>query len=142
MTAPGAKTQDRGLYALLIELPRPSRIRVGALGAATFEAGHYVYIGSARRNLAARLARHRRRRKALRWHVDYLLRRAHVSDTYVWPWRAKGECALVRQALRTGLAERAMRGFGSSDCQCAGHLLRLAGVAQAGWAEELFGRRR
>jgi Uri superfamily endonuclease len=60
-------------YQLRILVLHPLRLRVGALGEFDFPAGQYLYTGSARRNLEARIARHLRRDKPLRWHIDYLL---------------------------------------------------------------------
>ena len=60
-------------YQLRIDVKRPVRIRVGRLGRFLFPAGRYVYTGSAKRNLEARIARHLRKEKALRWHIDWLL---------------------------------------------------------------------
>ncbi len=57
-------------YQLLIRIGRPIRLRIGALGVQEFPAGHYLYTGSARRNLEARIHRHLRREKKLRWHID------------------------------------------------------------------------
>ena len=60
-------------YQLWIALRRPLDIEVGRLGVCRFPAGVYVYTGSAKRNLEARIARHCRKDKTLRWHIDYLL---------------------------------------------------------------------
>ena len=54
---------DRGAYILLLHLKRRRRVRVGELGVFTFPKGHYLYVGSAMRNLTARIARHERRRR-------------------------------------------------------------------------------
>ena len=107
-------------YQLLIELKRPAAIRIGALGRHRFPAGLYVYTGSARRNMEARLCRHRSRAKTLRWHIDYFL--AHPASHLVGIERsAIPECALNQQTR----GEVIVRGFGSSDCRagCDSHLL-------------------
>jgi hypothetical protein len=57
-------------YQLWIALRRPLDIEVGRLGVCRFPAGVYVYTGSAKRNLEARIARHCRKDKTLRWHID------------------------------------------------------------------------
>ncbi|MBE7557880.1 GIY-YIG nuclease family protein [bacterium] len=104
---------------------RPRWIAVGALGRVRFPAGRYVYTGSARRNLAARLARHGRRRKPFRWHIDYLRRYARLAGVEIHPLDGPGECELAREMLALRGAEIVARGFGSSDCMCATHLVRL-----------------
>ena len=60
-------------YQLVIEVPSALRLTVGRLGTFELPAGVYVYTGSARRGFEARLARHARVEKRLRWHIDCLL---------------------------------------------------------------------
>lgn len=109
-------------YQLTIEVARPVRCTVGRLGTYLFPAGRYVYTGSARRGLDARIARHVRRNKTLFWHVDYLLATDGVRVTRVVRSR-RSECALNR-ACR---GEVVAAGFGASDCRagCAAHLKYL-----------------
>lgn len=114
-----------GVYLLALWLSRPARLRVGRLGCLRFPAGLYLYAGSARRALAGRLARHRRRAKRARWHVDCLRRRARFLGAAVVPWAPGRECALARAALAAGGARMGPRGFGSSDCDCPTHLAYL-----------------
>lgn len=75
---------EGSLYALLIYLPHATQINVGKLGEFVFPAGFYVYVGSARRNLASRIARHRRKEKRLHWHIDYLLQHAEVKEVVIY----------------------------------------------------------
>jgi len=115
------------LYVVAAWVPRRTRIVVGALGPVTFERGWYAYVGSARRGRAARIARHMRADKPLRWHADYLFAR-HPATRW---WTIEGprtECGLVEHLIAGGAARRAAPGFGSSDCRCGGHLLQIAGV--------------
>ena len=109
-------------YQLFIEVGRPVRVAVGRLGEFHFPAGRYVYSGSARRNLEARIARHLRAEKTLRWHIDYLLAARGVSVTAV-KHSVRGECVLNRSAGGTIVAA----GFGASDCReaCGSHLRYL-----------------
>jgi Uri superfamily endonuclease len=100
-------------YQLLIDVPRRQRVQVGRLGEFEFPAGRYVYTGSAKRNLAARIARHLRRQKALRWHIDYLLAAPGVRVKNVVT-AAQPECALNRGCGGQIVAA----GFGASDCRC------------------------
>lgn len=60
-------------YQLAILLAAPASIMVGRLGVYDFPVGRYIYTGSARRNLEARIKRHLRCDKRLHWRVDYLL---------------------------------------------------------------------
>jgi len=113
---------DSGLYAIVMSLSRPVKIRVGALGMVMFERGAYLYIGSARRHLKKRIERHRRRKKTLRWHIDYFRKvsrwESHISFAgYI------GECRLARlvKSAVDGVIDNAR--FGASDCRCPGHLI-------------------
>ncbi len=106
-------------YQLLIELERPLRLTIGRLGEFDFPAGRYVYTGSAKRAFEARIARHLRQEKSVRWHIDYLLTAPGVCVTGVKRSR-RGECAL-NQAAR---GQVLVPGFGASDCGagCGAHL--------------------
>ncbi len=117
------------VYQLLIGLEQPARLRIASLGAFTLPPGWYVYSGSAYRASAARLARHLRRRKTLRWHIDYLLARprARVVAVRLWPWRDGLECTVNQALLHAGGARVPIPRFGSNDCRhaCPAHLVQL-----------------
>jgi len=121
-THPEREVADRGCYLLLLDLPRDRRIQVGRLGRIAFKKGTYVYVGSAQRGLAARIARHLRRRKRLYWHIDYL--RAACGRVTALPIRSsrREECDVARALA--ALLEPGPPGFGSSDCRCPTHLFR------------------
>lgn len=117
--------EDRGAYLVVLRLDRPTTIATGALGDVAYRRGYYLYIGSAQRNLTARLARHRRPgRRRKHWHIDYLRETCTVVDSYAIrePWRREVE--IVRR-LRP-LADGAVPGFGSSDSPEPSHLLFFA----------------
>ena len=123
MSAPTAEPERRRLYVVAAWVPRRQTIAVGALGALTFARGWYAYVGSARRGRDARVARHRRAAKPLRWHADYLFSRyppgrAWLIDTGL------SECELAAR-----LGGEVVPRFGSSDCGCGGHLVRLPRLA-------------
>lgn len=117
-----SETRTPGAYHLVIHLAKRTTLRVGRLGQFAFPAGYYVYTGSAMGGLEARLARHRRRRKTLHWHIDYLLRRAELVDVVVIPSERSIECERNLRVLRMEGAEVVAPGFGSSDCRCSAHL--------------------
>jgi sugar fermentation stimulation protein A len=85
-----------------------------------FQPGVYFYVGSAQRNLEARIARHARKDKPLRWHIDYLSSQATMLGAIMLPGSRSRECELARE-LRT-LFTSAIPRFGASDCRCLGHL--------------------
>lgn len=109
-------------YQLLIEITRPVRAQIGRFGKFAFPAGRYIYTGSARRNFAARVARHLRREKTLRWHIDYLLAAPGVRIAGVRRY-VEDECAINRATPGEVLVD----GFGASDCRagCGSHLKYL-----------------
>lgn len=116
-----------GVYAAEFVLASPRRIRIGRLGRFDFPAGRYVYVGSAQRHLEARLARHGRRCKVMRWHVDYLSRWARLERAWAWPRPKADECRLAAAVGALPGAVAGPTGFGASDCRCRTHLYRLAG---------------
>jgi sugar fermentation stimulation protein A len=111
---------DSGVYVAVFRVERLLRIRVGHLGGRTFKRGVYLYVGSAQKNLRARLARHARRDKPLRWHIDYLSAQATMLGAAVFPGPKSGECELA-DWLRGRFATATPK-FGSTDCRCPGHL--------------------
>ncbi len=106
-------------YQLYICVAGPVTVRVGALGTFAFAAGYYVYTGSAKRHMAARIRRHQTRHKPLRWHIDYLIAAPGVSVVEVARFGAD-ECPL-NQATQGTIP---VSGMGASDCRagCGSHL--------------------
>ena len=106
-------------YQLVIEVPAMCRVQVGRLGTFELPAGEYVYTGSARRNFEARIARHARATKKLRWHIDYLLAAPGVRIVKIVRSR-RDECRLNQSVKGTV----PVTGFGASDCtaRCGAHL--------------------
>ena len=115
-------------YQLRIAVDRPLRLRIGRLGGFVFPPGRYVYTGSAKRNPEARIARHLRKKKTLRWHIDWLLAAPGVKVVSV-KRSSESECVLNQEVAGLILAP----GFGASDCRsgCGSHL-RFLGSGRAG----------
>ena len=128
-----AKLPAGGTYRLTIRLARSLRLRAGALDRVTLPAGVYVYCGSARRNLPARVARHLRQPKRKHWHIDYLLAHPAARVVEVRAWAGRGECDLVAEAVGRG-GRAVVPGFGSSDCRrgCPAHLIYVSAPARPG----------
>jgi len=114
------EAQDRGAYLLILRLRESRKVTVGQLGALRLPSGYYVYVGSAMRNLSSRLARHQRKRKKMRWHVDYLRAAADECLALPIPSSRRLECDLAAALAR--MMEPGPAGFGSSDCACPTHL--------------------
>lgn len=119
MTEP-AQHPDSGVYIAVFYLPNREHIRVGKLGRFDFAKGVYFYVGSAQRGLSARIARHSRRDKPHRWHIDYLSCKAKMLGVVVLAGPRKRECRLAEELA--GMFELVAPDFGSSDCRCGGHL--------------------
>ena len=115
--------KDSGLYQLLIRLNEARRITVGKLGTFDFPAGWYIYTGSAKRGLSARIGRHLRREKCLHWHIDYLLQHARIVGIKKYLTTARKECSLNITILNSKKAKTPVKKFGSSDCRCETHLV-------------------
>ncbi len=110
-----------GVYGLVLQCAEPVRVRVGALGLIELRPGYYVYVGSARSGLRARLARHLRTvRKRAHWHVDYVRRRTRPVAVLVVAGEGADECWLSDTVA--ALADGSVAGFGCSDCRCRSHL--------------------
>ena len=106
-------------YQLHVLVTGPLALRVGSLGWCDFPAGRYVYTGSARRNLSARLARHLGSAKRRHWHIDYLLGAPGVTIETIATFSGP-ECVLNSITGGRVVIPR----FGASDCRfrCGSHL--------------------
>ncbi len=109
----------KGSYALLISLDKDEAITVGSLGTIHFSEGCHIYIGSAMNGIKGRVRRHRREQKKLHWHIDYFLKKAEIVAVYLIENEKRLECTL---AEKFGDRFEVIPRFGSSDCNCKGHL--------------------
>jgi|TARA_B100001105_G_scaffold25907_1_gene18150 Uri superfamily endonuclease len=106
-------------YQLIISLSQNINIQIGKLGLFSFQKGTYVYAGSAKRNMDARIKRHLSKDKNLHWHIDYLLANKQTKIIKVIKSELS-ECDLNGHVKGKIIA----KGFGSSDCKenCKSHL--------------------
>jgi sugar fermentation stimulation protein A len=111
---------DSGVYIAVFYLPIERNITVGRKGRYRFRPGMYFYVGTAQKNLTARIERHARKHKSLRWHIDYLSTKASMMGAIIVPGLRERECQLAAELA--GLYDLAVPGFGASDCRCPGHL--------------------
>jgi Uri superfamily endonuclease len=122
--------RNTGAYLLHLFLSSSIRIKVGALGEFDLPAGWYCYVGSARRNLSARVERHRDlaagKRSKIRWHIDYLLVRPEVELRRGELFQEEEECAVSARLASGSEWAVPIPGFGASDCKanCPAHLYR------------------
>ena len=121
----------RGTYTLLLACKRPFKLRIGKLGQTKVEKGYYLYTGSALGtgavSLEQRIARHRRRNKRMKWHVDYLTacREIAVITVICLEGNKRLECQINQEILSRLDGKPIIRRAGASDCKCSGHLLSV-----------------
>jgi len=126
----------KGIYALCIVVDIDFYSKIGALGNIFFQKGLYVYVGSALNSLEPRLLRHIGKSKGnvgrLHWHIDYLLINSSVRivDIFFKETLDREECSLAEFVSLHGVG---VSNFGSSDCNCDGHLFK---VDDTGFLEE------
>lgn len=86
--------------------------------------GIYMYVGSAKRGMESRLARHLRKEKRLFWHIDYVTSRPDVTVKAIF-LSARQECTTLREISDLGVLFG--RRLGASDCTCPSHFIRVPG---------------
>lgn len=111
-----------GTYILVFRNATEFTVHVGKLGSTTILAGYCAYVGSAfgPGGLNSRVARHSKKNKVHRWHMDYI--RDHMQLVEVWYSvdLRKVECLWSDKLYSLGGTCPAYR-FGSSDCKCESH---------------------
>ena len=113
----------RGVYVLALQLQRKTRLVVGRLGVFDFPRGYYLYVGSALSGFAGRINRHLKRKKKMRWHIDYLLEVADLMWVDLYETESQSdECRLNGSVAGLPGATVIAPHFGSSDCKCDSHL--------------------
>lgn len=114
-----------GTYVLLFRLKEVVRNRFGEF------VGDYCYVGSAfgPGGFEARIRRHLRRSKTLRWHIDLLTTTPTFEAQALFLTRRRAECEIARSLSGILVGHP---GFGSSDCRCPTHLFRVKDVGSLG----------
>ena len=113
----------KGIYQLLIYLPKDAWIAIGKKGKFRFPKGYYIYTGSALNGLEKRVERHLKKDKKHFWHIDYLLDFASIKKVFLFTNGKFDECGLNLKMLEKSGAKIVMPKFGSSDCGCPAHLV-------------------
>ena len=111
---------DKGSYLLIFYNHIPFKKSIGSLGEREFKKGYYVYAGSALQGLDKRIARHARKSKKIRWHLDYISPGSMKLEK-VYPFRRPDR---IEAALARGLLEictEYVDGFGASDSGLPSH---------------------
>jgi Uri superfamily endonuclease len=129
---------QKGAYFLYLHLNQPLKIDAGSLKNIYLPAGDYVYVGSARRGIAQRIARHKRlaeiKKGIPHWHIDYLLVQPQTQITGEMRLAGENECVASKEMASKKGVSAPVLGFGSTDCRsgCQAHLYRLDKFARRG----------
>lgn len=112
---------------MLFYCPEPVQVSAGRLGTLALKPGYYIYCGSAfgPGGVRARTDHHRKLSRRPHWHLDYL--RPHLQLLEIWYTfdKAAREHQWASQVAVLKGASMPFKGFGSSDCHCRSHLIRL-----------------
>ncbi|MFW9960078.1 MAG: DUF123 domain-containing protein [Candidatus Thorarchaeota archaeon] len=119
----------KGVYVLIIEVPKDHQYIIKALGELLFEKGIWLYVGSAMgdgsTSLENRIRRHFRKEKRAHWHIDALLQYPTNLQAAIWAECLDSmECEVAQSIEKIDEFVPGPRGFGASDCtnQCTTHL--------------------
>jgi Uri superfamily endonuclease len=75
--------------------------------------------------LHSRLRRHLRKENKTYWHIDYLLKSNKSKISKIWVIKKSVECEITNILLKSNIVDVVKKGFGSSDCKCITHFLRV-----------------
>lgn len=112
------------IYAVYLEVSNLCKLQVGKLGEFEFPKGTYIYVGSAKRNIEARVNRHLKIEKPKRWHFDYLRPFGEVTKVLTFT-NDLSECKRYEKMKWDHKGITVAKGFGSSDCKCETHLIYI-----------------
>ncbi len=117
----------KGIYVLTIDLKSQKNIKIGSLGKIKFEAGTYVYVGSAQNGLENRIKRHLSKNKKTFWHIDYFLKGgdSDISKVLIKESPKSMECEVASAIAKN---EEGIPHFGSSDCKCESHFFKVKDI--------------
>ncbi len=118
-------TNRSGTYALILLAENVTELTVGKLGEFQFEAGYYVYVGSAfgPGGLRARLTHHSRISNNPHWHLDYLKPATQIETIWYTTDLQPREHQWAATLSSYRNAAIPSRGFGATDCSCETHLI-------------------
>lgn len=146
-TEPADLPNAPGAYVLAIDLVHPFALHLPGKPPVDLQPGRYLYAGSAKGpgGIRARVGRHVKSGKPVRWHVDRLTNLAGVSQALALP--GGDECTVLAVALGLDSAVVPSPGFGASDCvTCPAHLVKVSddldvSVLAAGVTDAVIWRR-
>ncbi|HEW92369.1 MAG TPA: DUF123 domain-containing protein [Thermotogaceae bacterium] len=111
---------NKGSYLLIMNLPEEVNLKYGKRSK-SFEAGYYIYIGSAMNSLTGRINHHLSSEKKGRWHIDTFLKFSTIEYIVMIPCAER-----LEEKLSVSLEEEkdleVVEGFGASDIKSKGNL--------------------
>ena len=126
------KKLRKGCYILFIRFKKEILIKIGALGTHQILKGVYAYVGSAKGpgGLEARVGRHFKKNKRVKWHIDYLTVRPEcfLEGVVMIESETLKERELVELLENIG-GTHTIKGFGNSDDKSTvSHLLYFGNI--------------
>ncbi|WP_455277694.1 GIY-YIG nuclease family protein [[Eubacterium] cellulosolvens] len=121
----------KGIYVLIIKLPKSIRVKIGKMGSFPFKEGTYLYIGSAMgqdsSSLEGRIRRHIENKKKVFWHIDYFLQSKIGRITHIISAASTTdmECKIAKRIEKILHTSIPVKKFGSSDCNCNAHFFKV-----------------
>jgi len=128
--APGSG--DVGCYLLRLHLPKAMKLEVGKAGARLFNAGAYLYVGSAfgPGGVRARLSHHLKVSVRPHWHIDYLRHHAAIDEIWFAETDQRLEHLWAEAVAEIPSCVPVAPGLGASDCSCPTHLFYFSAPPQ------------
>lgn len=125
----GQLPRDPGIYGLLMHSSGGGALQIGKLGKLSIEPGFYLYLGSAHGpgGIKARVSRYLGSFRRLFWHIDYLQAVLSVQELWFSFVDSKFEHQTAECLSKLPDWRIPLIGFGSSDCNCLGHLFHHHG---------------
>ena len=112
----------KGLYTLVIHIPKDMVIKIGSLGNIKLSKGYYAYIGSGGASILKRVGRHFMQEKRVKWHIDYVTVVVKPLKAYILIDPPMDESSLAEYL---GGYFRHIHGFGASDSRYVSHFFYL-----------------
>jgi Uri superfamily endonuclease len=118
--------EPKGTYLLILHMKTSvSGLQIGKLGQFDFDAGYYLYVGSAfgPGGLRARTAHHQQRtRPRPHWHIDYLRPHTHLREIWAIACPQRLEPIWSTALMSVSGVQVPVQGFGASDTATPSHL--------------------
>ena len=113
-----------GTYVLVFQLTARTKVKT-KYGFIVLDPGTYAYVGSAfgPGGVQARVGRHLRKEKSVRWHIDWITAKDAFEPLEILVFEGERVETQVSEVLASRF--EAVRGFGASDCREESHLFTI-----------------